>query len=270
MRGLTRDTITEMFDRKTFYLYIVVTILAIAFFLVMGSLNLPVGQGQGPGGPDQIAEQVQQAMTDMLGVAFAKYISFLIFLTVLAVAALFPRMLERGRADFYLSRPLSRTSLYLNKFTGIFVTYGGVILISSTLVYLALAIVQGSFNFQFFGFLMLGAGVSLFIWLTIITCAGIVSRTQTMAIMSAFMIFFAQWVLLYFREDIGRLIKSKVVTGLLDTLYYILPKTSQVSDFFSVLGRGRSNLDWMPLYSSLIFAVALLLLTVLVFKRKNY
>ena len=269
MRGLTRDTINEMFDRKTFYMYVIVTILAIAFFLVMGSLNIQIETGQGPGGPDRIAEQAQTAMTDMLGSLFGAYITFLIFLTVLAVAALFPRMLERGRADFYLSRPISRTSLFLNKFTGIFVTYGGVILVSSILVYTALAIVVGSFDFRFFAFLMIGAAVSLFIWQAIITCAGIVSGTQTMAIMSAFIIFFLQWVLNK-REPIAAFLKSKAVKGLLNTLYYILPKTSEVSDFFSSLGTGKVNVSWMPFYSSMIFAVVVMVLAVSVLKRKNY
>lgn len=270
MRGLTRDSVAEMFDRKTFYLYIVVTILAVAFFVVLGSLNIHIDSGPGPGSPDRIAEQAQRTVDEMLNGAFSFYVTFLIFLTVLAMAALFPRMLERGRADFYLSRPLSRTSLYFNKFVGVFITYGAVIFVSSLVAYVALAIVRGSFDFRFFAFLMMGAAVSLFIWQSIVICAGIISGTQTLAIMSAFVIFFGQWVLLHFRDTIAELIKSKAVTGLLDTLYYILPKTSEVSNLFGSLGVGKTRLDWMPLYSSLIFAFVVMYLTVLVFKRKNY
>lgn len=268
MRGLTRDTVQEMFDRKTFYMYIVVTILAVGFFLVLGSLNIQI-DSSGPGGPDQIAEQAQKTVNQVMDGAFSIYVTFLIFLTVLAMAALFPRMLERGRADFYLSRPLSRTSLYMNKFVGIFVTYGSVILASSIIVYLTLAIMRGSFDFRFFAFLMIGAAVSLFIWQTIIICGGIVSGTQTMAIMSAFVIFFLQWVLNK-REPIAAFLKSKAVTGILDTLYYILPKTSEVSDFFSDLGTGKPGVGWMPLYSSVIFALVVMYLTILVLRRKNY
>jgi len=93
MRGLTRDSVAEMFDRKTFYLYIVITILAIAFFVVMGSLNIKIDSGSGPGSPDRIAEQAQKTVDDMLNGAFSFYVTFLIFLTVLAMAALFPRRL---------------------------------------------------------------------------------------------------------------------------------------------------------------------------------
>jgi hypothetical protein len=111
--------------------------------------------------------------------------------------------------------------------------------------------------------------VSLFIWLSITTTVGIVTGSTAMSIMSAFLVWVAQAIFVW-HEHIKGVLESKPVGYVVDSLYYILPKTGEVSAITNACALGKPVESWMPLYSSLIFSVALVILAVVVFKRKNY
>ena len=112
MFGIFHDTFSELLNRKTLVFYIVVTALTILIVLGSGAI--------GVGGDAQIDIEInKQDVNDAFGNpvmrGFGSYVYFLIFLTVMAIAGLIPNMLVKGRADYYLSKPYSRTSFFLNK-----------------------------------------------------------------------------------------------------------------------------------------------------------
>ena len=72
------------------------------------------------------------------------------------------------------------------------------------------------------------------------------------------------------REWIKALADSKPINYVVDTLYYIIPKTGEISSMSVSITTGKVIRDWMPLYSSLLFALVMIYITVYIFKRKNY
>jgi len=98
--------------------------------------------------------------------------------------------------------------------------------------------------------------------------AGIVTGSTGMTIMAAFFVWIAQSVLDW-HEGIGKLVDSDVARYIVDAFYYIIPKTGQIIDMTGDLTSGNSP-NWLPLWSSLIFAAAMFYLAVYVFKRKDY
>ena len=107
-----------------------------------------------------------------------------------------------------------------------------------------------------------------FIWLSVTSFAGVLTGSSGMSIMAAFIVWMAQRIL-SFHEGIKSFTDSQVVRFIVDALYYIFPKTGEMFDLTDQAVSGNIS-SWMPLYSSLIFAVVLFFVTVAIFKRKDY
>ena len=265
MRGITRDSVVEMFDRKLIYVFAVVTVLTVVIVLLSGSID---GQFQMQTGGGMDVDDISEVLGDPVVRIFEVFVSFLVFLAVLGTAGVIPTMLEKGRADYYLSKPISRAALFLNKFMGVLIVYGLVIVLCGAIVYISLCLVHGIFNIHIV-YLFIFSLLSFIIWYSITAFAGVVFNSGAIAIMSAFIIWILQ-LILGGRELVKGLVDSKPVHYIVDTFYYIIPKTSEISDMSVRMAISREIYDWMPLYSSLLFALALIYVTIHIFKRKNY
>ncbi len=263
MRGITRDCVVEMFDRKTVYLFAAVTLIAVLVALLLPKMEVEF-YATGNVGMGSVGDFLTNPVTKALSI----YLKFMVFLVVMASAGLVPSMLVRGTADFYLSKPISRTSLLLNKLFGVWLVYGGMLVLCGILTYFALVSAHGFFDWKILYAFIFGL-VSLFIWLSITTTAGIATGSTVMSIMSAFLVWVAQ-VILQWHGQIKEFIGSKPVGYIVDGLYYIFPKTGEVSTIADTCAYGKPVESWVPLYSSLIFSVALVILAVAIFRRKNY
>lgn len=263
MRGITRDGVVEMFDRKTVYLFAAVTLIAMVIALLAPKADMEF-RVTGNVDMGSLGDFLRNPVTKALSV----FLSFMVFLAVLATAGLVPNMLVRGRADFFLSKPLSRTALLLHKMLGIWLVYGATIVLGGIVVYVALFLVHGFFDWMVL-YLFAFNLISFFIWLSITVTAGIVSGSNAISIMSAFLFWVGQ-AILRLHEQINNFLDIKPVEYVVDALYYIVPKTGEIGELTDALALGRPVESWMPLYSSLVFSVAFVTLAVVVFKRKSY
>ncbi|MEW6412359.1 MAG: hypothetical protein AB1483_07785 [Candidatus Zixiibacteriota bacterium] len=265
MRGLTRSCISEMVDRKIFWVFIVVTMIAIAVILVSGQAQFGGGRGDSM---EMNLGEVNEALGNPVTRGFAIFIDILVVLAVLATAGLIPSMLIRGRADFYLSKPISRTSLLVNKFFGILVAYSVVVVVCGLAGNLVMYLVHGIYSDNIIYVYLLNL-VSLFIWLSITTFAGILFGSGSMAVMTAVLVWFLQYLLQY-RDFVNQFVESRFVIRLMDIFYYILPKTSELSDLTIDVAVGSRVASWLPLYTSLAFGAAALIAAIFVFNRRDY
>jgi ABC-type transport system involved in multi-copper enzyme maturation permease subunit len=263
MRGIIGDCFVEMVDRKIIHVFAVVTVLAVLAVLLSSQMDMEFHVS---------GDLDMQPMTDLMRnpviIAISTFMQFLLFLIVMASAGVVPNMLVRGRADFYLSKPLSRISLLLNKLFGIWLTYGVVMTLTGVITYIMIVLVFGLFDWKIISLFALNL-VSFVIWLSITTTVGILSGSTAMSIMSAFLIWVAQ-LILGLHEQIKAFLDSKTAGFIVDVLYYIVPKTGEIRDITESLALGKPVYTWMPLYSSLIFALVLVYLAAGVFKRKDY
>jgi ABC-type transport system involved in multi-copper enzyme maturation permease subunit len=232
VRGMTRDCIVELFDRKVMWLYALITLVMVATIIIVGHTRVYED-------PDSLRGMgsltFKEFRSEVLVMIFEWFVYVLVVLTVLITAGKVPVMLVPGRVEFFLSKPISRTSLYLNKLLGMLSTYG----------------------------------VSLFIWLSITTFGGIAFGSTSMAFVTAAVFWFAQ-LALRGREVVKQVVDSAALDTVLDVLYYIVPKTGELSDLTAEVALGKPATSWLPLYSSLVFAFVLVVAAAVVFKRKNY
>ena len=265
MRGITRDCIVEMTARKVKWLYAVITVIMVGSIIIVSQVRVY----QDPGSLQELgARTFDQFRGEALVRVFDWFMYFLVILTGLVTAGKFPNMLIPGRAEFYLSKPLSRTSLYLNRLLGIFITYGGLIVMCGLLGYLTLYAVSSYWTDGILHMFALHL-VGLFIWLSIVTFGGVVFGSTSAAIITAVLIWFAQ-LALRGRDFVSGLIDSTAVSTALDVLYYIVPKTGELSALTTSVALQEPVRNWLPLYSSLAFAIVLVVVTSVIFSRKNY
>ncbi len=264
MRGITRNTLSEMIDRKLIWIYVVITVLAILMILGSKGLKIEIEMQTPPGQENPFASMAQEFAVGSLDL----YLWFLVFLTVMGTAGLIPSMLSKGRAEFYLSKPISRNSLLVNKLLSIWAVYGGAILAGAGLSFVIFYLAWGYGHINLF-YMFLLYMVNLLIWLSVTTFAGVLSGSFAVSIMTAFLIYVVQY-LLQFHEAVGQLVSSKFVTIPVQVLYWVLPKASEIAGIAKTVGAGHPVDDWLPLWTSLAFAIALILITLEMFRRKDF
>ena len=192
----------------------------------------------------------------------------MIFLAIFASAGLMPNMLIKGRAEYFLSKPLSRSSLYLNKFFSIWIVYGGMTVVCALISYVALYFVHDFSSPNVF-YLYTFSLLEFIVWLSITLFAGIVFGTTALSMMTAFLVFVLQWIF-SFHDMLGELVSSKIITTTADWLYYIFPKTGEMNDIAETLAMGGEITSWMPIWSTMLFSLVLIGATMFIFKRKDY
>ena len=99
--------------------------------------------------------------------------------------------------------------------------------------------------------------------------AGVLSGSASWAIMAAFGLWVAQW-LVSFHDLLEQLTSSKLVSYIMKALYYLFPKTDQLGDMAVSLALGQPVESWLPLWSALLFSAAMMFLAVWVFRRRDY
>ncbi len=261
MRGITRDTFVETVDRKILYVFLGLTLfgLLIVFLTRNAEFNIRV-QTNG--------SDLSALMFDPVLSAIKAFLSILLFLAVMASTAHFPTMLERGRAEFYLAKPLSRQSLLLNKYLGLLTVYGGIVMLAGFLCYSLLAVIHGVFTLEIL-YLFLAYLLSLTVWLSVTTVAAVFSGSTAMTVMTAFLVWALQSILAV-HTAIKAFFNSAVFGYIIDTLYYIVPKNSAIETTGLMMAGGRTIDNWVPVWSSLLFAAFALYAAVLIIKRKDY
>lgn len=265
MKGLLRDTVLEMFDRKLIWLFIVVTLFGIAAMFFSGTI---FDQRVAVQGLDIDDAQIEQSLSWAVSQAVDYFLFFMVGLAILGTAGLVPRMLERGRADFYLSKPVSRRGLLLGKYSSIFLIYGVAIAAGFLCMALAAWAWLGVFDLKLLYILLLYL-VSLAIMLGVTLLVGIWSGSGTMSIIAAFVLWVLQKLLL--QKDLAEeLIDSKAAKIVLDVAYYIVPKTSQMSNIAVDLSQGVPPPSFAPIWTSCAFGVLCLVLASIVFNRRDY
>ncbi len=265
MRGIVTDVFAELVDRKVIYLFAFVTLVALLVIFAGSKIETEFDM---PGGERLESEALGGFLSDWLVRGFSVFLTILVFLGAMASAGLIPRMMEPGRAEYYLSKPVSRTRLLLGKVLAIWFAYGLLVVLGGTLSALFAALVLGFSELRIvilFGIYW----VDFLVWTSIICLGGVLFRSGSGAIISAFLVWILQEVP-GFLEWVNQLLSWKAVGWIQDAIYYLIPDTSAMGDIAVQLTVGREVADWMPLWHSLLFAVVMLYLAVRVFKARDY
>jgi ABC-type transport system involved in multi-copper enzyme maturation permease subunit len=135
--ALIRDTFREAFARKIFWGLFGLSILMILFFLFLLKIDIVEGAvatvtlfGQSTNSSTDVDRLVRGFYA---GIATFLY-TWGMFLAVFASAGLIPSVLEPGRIELLVSKPVSRTHILLGRFAG------NILVVACNVVFLVLSV----------------------------------------------------------------------------------------------------------------------------------
>jgi len=197
------------------------------------------------------------------------------FLAIFATAHLVPRMQEKGTIDLYLARPVARVKLLLSRYVA------GLVLAASNIVYLIgtiWVIVIWKTHVVHPRFL-LGGVLILFVIAVELAFAfviGVVTSSTAVSIMGTKGMFFFG-LMLVGHERIAAVVSREWQAWLINTLYWIVPKTAEIGEavvaFVSgnqVPERVAAALSPMPFVTTGAFGIICLFLASWLFQRKEF
>ena len=267
-------TLRESLAKKTFMAFFVVVTLV--HLLFMFSVNVDVVDGAMATvklmGNDEQKEMAVEKLRDGIikieaGVATAMYVGG-IFLSIFATASLVPNMLEKGSVDLMLSRPFARWQLLLGRYLG------GLSMVAINVAYLiggAWLILSIKTEFWHVPFLLSGLLIiSVFgVLFAIMTFVGVTARNSGVSIIAAYLVVFFSPMLLA-RDQIYALLSQKIYQWLLDGIYYLTPRTTELGKITTSLVLGDAITSWAPLFQSLTIGAGFLMAAIYVFEKKDF
>jgi ABC-type transport system involved in multi-copper enzyme maturation permease subunit len=269
--ALVRDTFREALARKIFWGLFGLSTAMIAFFLFIMKIDVVEGAtatislfGKSTEREIDVNRLVKQVEG---GIATFLY-TWGMFLSIFASAGLTPSLLEPGRIELLLSKPLGRTHLLLGRFLGNILIVG---LNTAYLVggiWLLLGIKTEIWSPDF----LISIATTMFLFsvlLTVVVLMGVLFESTALAVMIPVGLMLTSPILAQHELAI-RLLSSEWSRNIWRALYHMLPKVYDI---------GKMNLDFVmnrqvasltPLWTSACFGIVVLSSAVYVFRRRDF
>lgn len=263
MRGITRDTVAEMIDRKGALIMTAVMLAGVVAVLTSDLRGLRISF-------DDPTIGVAKGTADVTEIALhflSSYMSLLIGVVVVLAAGLFPCMLGTNRSWFMFSRPLSRDKIVAEKLTAIVLVYSSLLALA-----VAPAVVLGIVRYDLSD-LRIGeiALIQLFnvsIWLVIVSSFGLLWQSTSKAILAGLILWATQWLLVN-RAAILESLDTPLLAPLLNALHYAMPKTLELGRAAHQIAAGGEPELFVPITTTLLFACLLLYLGLSAVRRRD-
>lgn len=269
--ALVRDTFREAFARKIFWGLFGLSTLMILFFLFIMKIDLVEGAtatlslfGRESGRRMEVDRLVRGVYG---GIATFLY-TWGMALAVFASSGLIPSVLEPGRIELILSKPLSRTHLLLGRFVG------NVTVVALNTAYLVAGVWMifgwktGIWGRQF----LWAIPTTVFIFavlLTVVVLIGVVFESAALATMVTVGLMIISPILAQ-TSTMMRLLSSETARDAWRFLYQVLPKVYDVGRLTLDLVRSQKVESLQPIYSSALFGAAVLTGAVYIFTRRDF
>lgn len=264
-------TTKESLAKKTFIAFFGLSTILHLFFIL--ALNVDVVDGAlamvkilGQDVDKNI--DVHKMIVDIQMVIAAMVFTGGIFLSIFATASLIPNMLEKGSIDLLISKPLSRTQIFLARFLGAqtIMTFNVVYLIGGT--WLILSWKTGVWHLPYLYSIPMVI-IAFAIMYTIMAFVGVTSRSSGVSVMVAYTILFFSPFLVQ-RDSIYAFLSNKIYYYFLEGLYHIFPKTFEMGEINQALVRGQPIESWMALWTSCLAGAVILGSAVFIFSKKDF
>jgi len=268
--ALVRDTFREAFARRIFWGFFGCCSALLLFLMFIMRIDVVQGAiatvtifGRSTPSAD-VQNLVQQTQSVIAMILYFAGMALSVFASAGLVASVF----EPGRIELLLSKPVSRTHLLLGRYIG------NVLVVAANILYL----VAGSWvifgiktNVWGAGFLV-SSLCTIFIFsvlLAVLVLVGVLWDSSAVAIMVTFAIMIVTPILAQ-KSTIERLLSSEWSRVVVRVLYYVLPKTSDVSVIIRHMILNQPVESWMPVWSTALFGVVVLGLGLWRFQRRSF
>lgn len=270
LAALIRDTFREALARRIFWGFTGCSTALLAFLIFIMRIDVVAGALAtvsifGNAMPTTDVQGLVQGTQSVI--AMGMYFLGLA-LAMFASAGLVAAMLEPGRIELLLSKPVPRTLLLLGRYVG------NIVVVAANVLYLTLGswIIFGIKTGLWGAGYLLSSVFTIFVFsvlLAVIVLIGVLWESAAVAIMVSFgMVVFT--LILAQRTTIERLLDSEWSRDVVRVLYYILPKTSDISVIIRHVILNEPVDSWMPVWSTALFGAVVLTAGIVHFRRKSF
>ncbi|MCX6621722.1 MAG: ABC transporter permease subunit [Acidobacteria bacterium] len=265
------DTFREAMARKTFWGLFGLSTLMILFFLFLLKIDVAEGAiatlslfGHTSGRQMEVSRLVRQFYA---GIATFLY-TWGMFLSAFASAGLVPSILEPGRIELLLSKPVWRWQILLGRYVGNVL----IIALNTTYVVVGVWLIFGAKTGVWLPGFLWTIATTTFIFavlLSVVFLVGVLFESAALATMVTAGLMIVSPLLAQTRL-MDRLLSSEWSRWLWRTLYNILPKVYDLGHI--TLDVVRGNPAWNPfaIWSSALFALVMLSLGLFVFAKRDF
>jgi ABC-type transport system involved in multi-copper enzyme maturation permease subunit len=269
--ALIQDTFREAFARKIFWGLFGLSTLMIVFFLFIMKIDIVEGAtatltlfGR-QNGPRMEVDRMVKGVYG--GIATFLY-TWSMALSVFASSGLIPSVLEPGRIELILSKPVSRTHILLGRFIG------NVSVVALNTVYLVLGVwIIFGLKTHIWGTQFLWSiATTVFIFavlLTVVVLIGVLFESAALATMITVGLMIISPILAQ-TSTMMRLLSSETSRNIWRVIYQILPKVYDVGRLTLDLVRSQPTQGMAPVYSSALFGAVVLAGALYIFTRRDF
>ncbi|MEM8485433.1 MAG: ABC transporter permease subunit [Bacteroidota bacterium] len=277
MFGILLLTLRELTAKKiTLGLFLMSTLI---WVLLSFALNLDIvdgtlaglrifGQeaqesGNNPLGDTSLLKFVVGAQTAVAGASY--WIGIL--LALFATAPLINNMLERGRIDLLLSKPISRPKLLLSHVLGVLLVVFLLATYLMGMIWLVMSIKSGVWHTQFLSAIVM-VMLMFAVMYSIVLLLGVTTQSTALSLIVTYGLIFCS-IIFAAKDQLAMQINPpwrQVYLG----LYHALPNFAEVTKTVVQLAGGETVETWYPLFSSLLFGAVVYALAFFQFNRKDF
>ncbi len=269
--ALIRDTFREAFARKIFWGLFGLSTLMILFFLFIMKIDIVEGAVATLtlfGKQSSRQMDVNRLVRDVYGGIATFLYTWGMALAVFASSGLIPSVLEPGRIELILSKPVSRVHILLGRFAGNIAVVG----LNTAYLVLGVWVILG-LKTRIWGPQFLWAILTtVFIFgvlLAVVVLIGVLFESAALATMITVGLMIISPILAQ-TSTMMRLLSSETSRTIWRTLYQVLPKVYDIGRLTLDLVRAQPVQGWAPVYSSALFGIAVLGAAVYFFLKRDF
>ena len=269
--ALVRDTFREAFARKIFWGLFGLSAAMILFDLFL--LRIDVVEGAVAtvslfGRTANSTANVDSLVRGAYGFIATFLYTWGMFLAVFASAGLIPTVLEPGRIELLLSKPVSRAHILLGRYLG------NVLVVGSNTVFLVLGVwlIFGYKTGIWSASFLLSIVTTIFVFavlLTVVVLIGVVFESAALATMVTVALMIMSPILAQ-TTTMMKLLSSEWSRQIWRTLYYTFPKVYDVGKMTLDVIRNQGVDSYMPIWTSAIFGVIVLAVALVAFAKRDF
>jgi len=269
--ALIRDTFREALARKIFWGLFGLSALMILFFLFLLKIDIVEGGLAAVslfGRTASRTADVDRLVRGVYGCIATFLYSWGMFLAVFASAGLIQSVLEPGRIELMLSKPVSRTHILLGRYVG------NVLVVSCNVIFLVLGIwtILGVKTGIWSPSFLIAIATTVFafaVLLAVVVLIGVLFESTALSTMVTVALMIISPILAQTTVML-KLLSSEWSRQIWRTLYYSLPKVYDLGKMTLDAIQSREFNGYMPIWTSGVFGVVVLALALWAFSRRDF
>lgn len=269
--ALIRDTFREAFARKIFWGVFGLSTAMILFFLFLLKIDIVEGATATVslfGRTNNRAADLDRLVRGVYGSIATFLYTFGMFLAVFASSGLIPSVLEPGRIELLVSKPVSRTHILLGRYAG------NVLVVTCNVIYLVLGVwtILGIKTGIWSPAFLISIATTSFIFavlLSVVVLMGVLFESAALATMVTVALMLMSPILAQ-TSTMMRLLSSEWSRQTWRTLYYTLPKVYDLGKMTLDAIQSRTFNGFMPIWTSALFGAAVLAGALAIFARRDF